>query len=64
MQSVDGDTAQVPPQIAEELGVTCLTYITAVTKSDGRFGPAKGMLCIPEGTGRINHGSEVNIQIL
>jgi electron transfer flavoprotein alpha subunit len=37
MQSVDGDTAQVPPQVAEDLGVTCLTYITAVEKANGRF---------------------------
>lgn len=37
MQSVDGDTAQVPPQIAEELGVTCIPYITRVDHNDGRF---------------------------
>jgi electron transfer flavoprotein alpha subunit len=37
MQSVDGDTAQVPPQIAEDLGITCLTYITQVEKSKERF---------------------------
>lgn len=28
MQSVDGDTAQVPPQIAEELGMGCVSYVT------------------------------------
>ncbi|MBW8040181.1 MAG: electron transfer flavoprotein subunit beta [Planctomycetes bacterium] len=28
MQSVDGDTAQVPPQIAEELGLPCIAYVT------------------------------------
>jgi electron transfer flavoprotein alpha subunit len=28
MQSVDGDTAQVPPQIAEELGIPCIAYAT------------------------------------
>jgi electron transfer flavoprotein alpha subunit len=37
MQSVDGDTAQVPPQIAEGLGVTCLTYITRVERRNDRF---------------------------
>jgi electron transfer flavoprotein alpha subunit len=37
MQSVDGDTAQVPPQVAEELGVTCVTYATGVEKKEGRF---------------------------
>ena len=26
MQSVDGDTAQVPPQIAEELGIDHIAY--------------------------------------
>lgn len=29
MQSVDGDTAQVPPQIAEELGVAQIAYATS-----------------------------------
>jgi electron transfer flavoprotein alpha subunit len=28
MQSVDGDTAQVPPQIAEELNLPCIAYAT------------------------------------
>jgi electron transfer flavoprotein alpha subunit len=30
MQSVDGDTAQVPPQIAEELGIEHIAYAQAV----------------------------------
>ena len=30
MQSVDGDTAQVPPQIAEELGIDHIAYATAL----------------------------------
>ncbi|MHC4124041.1 MAG: electron transfer flavoprotein subunit beta/FixA family protein, partial [Planctomycetota bacterium] len=35
MQSVDGDTAQVPPQIAEELKLPCIAYVTdAEFKSD------------------------------
>ncbi len=29
MQSVDGDTAQVPPQIAEELGIVHIAYATS-----------------------------------
>jgi electron transfer flavoprotein alpha subunit len=37
MQSVDGDTAQVPPQIAEELGATCITYVTQVEYANGQF---------------------------
>ncbi|MDZ7642035.1 MAG: FAD-binding protein [Desulfurivibrio sp.] len=37
MQSVDGDTAQVPPQIAEELGIACIPYLTDVEYRDGRF---------------------------
>ncbi len=37
MQSVDGDTAQVPPQIAEELGLPCITYITDAEYKKGRF---------------------------
>jgi electron transfer flavoprotein alpha/beta subunit len=28
MQSVDGDTAQVPPQVAEELGIPQIAYAT------------------------------------
>jgi electron transfer flavoprotein alpha subunit len=38
MQSVDGDTAQVPPQIAEELSVPCIAYVTGAEFTGGRFG--------------------------
>jgi electron transfer flavoprotein alpha subunit len=37
MQSVDGDTAQVPAQIAEELNVPCVTYVTNVEHKNGKF---------------------------
>lgn len=37
MQSVDGDTAQVPPQIAEELSVPCIAYATDARYKEGRF---------------------------
>jgi electron transfer flavoprotein alpha subunit len=37
MQSVDGDTAQVPGQIAEELGLPCIAYATEAEYKDGRF---------------------------
>ena len=37
MQSVDGDTAQVPAQIAEELGIGCLPYLTGAEYADGQF---------------------------
>jgi len=37
MQSVDGDTAQVPPQIAEELKLPCITYATSADYKDGQF---------------------------
>jgi electron transfer flavoprotein alpha subunit len=37
MQSVDGDTAQVPPQIAEELSVPCIAYATGAEFRGGRF---------------------------
>lgn len=37
MQSVDGDTAQVPPQLAEELGLSCIAYVTDVRCTGGRF---------------------------
>jgi len=37
MQSVDGDTAQVPAQIAEELGLPCIAYVTAAEYKDNRF---------------------------
>lgn len=37
MQSVDGDTAQVPPQIAQELGIGCVPYLVDAAFSEGRF---------------------------
>lgn len=37
MQSVDGDTAQVPPQMAEELGMSCIAYATDSEFKNGRF---------------------------
>jgi len=37
MQSVDGDTAQVPPQIAEELHLPCITYVTKSEYRNNRF---------------------------
>ncbi len=37
MQSVDGDTAQVPPQIAEELGLPCIAYVTKAEYRNNRF---------------------------
>lgn len=37
MQSVDGDTAQVPAQIAEELGMPCIAYVTNVEYKSGKF---------------------------
>ena len=37
MQSVDGDTAQVPPQIAEELKLPCIAYATDVKYKNGKF---------------------------
>ena len=37
MQSVDGDTAQVPPQLAEELGTGCTAYVTDVEFRNGSF---------------------------
>ena len=37
MQSVDGDTAQVPPQIAEELGLACIAYATDCRFNNERF---------------------------
>ncbi|MFI4912246.1 MAG: FAD-binding protein [Sedimentisphaeraceae bacterium JB056] len=37
MQSVDGDTAQVPPQIASELNVPCVAYATEAHYQNGRF---------------------------
>jgi len=37
MQSVDGDTAQVPPQIAQELDIPCVAYATDAEYDNGRF---------------------------
>jgi electron transfer flavoprotein alpha subunit len=37
MQSVDGDTAQVPPQMAEELSLPCIAYVTEAEFKNGRF---------------------------
>jgi len=37
MQSVDGDTAQVPAQIAEELGLPCIAYVTGAEYNKSRF---------------------------
>ena len=37
MQSVDGDTAQVPPQMAEELDISCVAYATDSEFKNGRF---------------------------
>jgi electron transfer flavoprotein alpha subunit len=37
MQSVDGDTAQVPPQIAEELDLPCIAYVTEAEFKGNRF---------------------------
>jgi electron transfer flavoprotein alpha subunit len=37
MQSVDGDTAQVPAQIAEEMSIGCIPYLTHADWVDGRF---------------------------
>ncbi|MEJ2647138.1 MAG: FAD-binding protein [Sedimentisphaerales bacterium] len=37
MQSVDGDTAQVPPQIAEELNLPCIAYATGAEYKNKRF---------------------------
>ena len=46
MQSVDGDTAQVPPQIAEELGIEQIAYVNSP-----ELGPAFEVRRIgPEGT--------------
>ena len=51
MQSVDGDTAQVPAQIAEELGTACIAYVTDAKyiKEEGEF----------QFTGIISGGSRV-----
>jgi electron transfer flavoprotein alpha subunit len=37
MQSVDGDTAQVPPQIAEELSLPCIAYVTGAEFKNNCF---------------------------
>ena len=37
MQSVDGDTAQVPAQVAEELQISCLAYVTEAEFKNNRF---------------------------
>jgi electron transfer flavoprotein alpha subunit len=37
MQSVDGDTAQVPAQIAEELKLPCIAYVTGAEYKNQRF---------------------------
>ncbi|MBN2315380.1 MAG: FAD-binding protein [Sedimentisphaerales bacterium] len=37
MQSVDGDTAQVPPQMAEELSLPCIGYVTDAEFKNDRF---------------------------
>ncbi len=37
MQSVDGDTAQVPAQIAEEINVPCIAYVTGAEYKKKRF---------------------------
>ncbi len=41
MQSVDGDTAQVPPQVAEELGIPQIAYATSFRYSDGALEVAR-----------------------
>ena len=40
MQSVDGDTAQVPPQIAEDLGIDQVAYAQDVHTEPAPHGPA------------------------
>ena len=37
MQSVDGDTAQVPPQLAEELGIAHIAYAVSFGFEDGQL---------------------------
>ena len=41
MQSVDGDTAQVPPQVAEELGIPQIAYATSFRYSNGALEVAR-----------------------
>lgn len=35
-QAIDGDTAQVGPQLAEKLGISQMTYVEELTELDGR----------------------------
>jgi electron transfer flavoprotein beta subunit len=35
-QAIDGDTAQVGPQLAEKLGITQITYVEELTKLNGK----------------------------
>jgi electron transfer flavoprotein beta subunit len=35
-QAIDGDTAQVGPQLAEKLGIPQITYVEGLTELDGR----------------------------
>jgi len=49
MQSVDGDTAQVPPQIAEELSVPCIAYVTHASYKNNRF----EFTCITSGGNQV-----------
>ncbi|HLB28185.1 MAG TPA: FAD-binding protein [Dehalococcoidales bacterium] len=37
MQSVDGDTAQVPPQVAEDLGIAHVAYATSFKVNNGNL---------------------------
>jgi len=37
MQSVDGDTAQVPAQVAEELNIPCIAYATSAQPQNRHF---------------------------
>ncbi len=41
MQSVDGDTAQVPPQVAEELGIPHIAYATSYRYEGGELQVAR-----------------------
>ncbi len=57
MQSIDGDTAQVPAQIAEELNVPCVAYVTNVRRKPSPSGEYKNGKF--EFTKIINGGSQV-----
>ena len=37
MQSVDGDTAQVPAQLAEEMNIPCIAYVTGTEYQNNQF---------------------------